>query len=350
MNIKGLLFAAAISAAQYLGLSASADAVEISYSPWLPSGFIVNDVMNPWFAKVEEVTEGRVKVVPRAAGVGTAADQFDVVHDGVVDMSLVVPSYRAGRFPLMELGELGLTSENPAVLAPAFYRIYESALAEHAPFPDVHVISVWSFSASGILTRSKPVSTATDLTGLKVYTAQKAISDAMVNLGATPIQKSVQETYSMSSTGVIDAVMMPFDPSVSWNLHDIYKAFTVIPGGFGQSVMALVVNQDTWSRISEEDRAAIMAISGETMATEMGRVLCDAEYAASEKLRSQGVQIAELPESEIAAFREAFAPVEANWIAKAEAVGLRDASALLHTYREELAGLGADKRCYNMTK
>jgi TRAP-type C4-dicarboxylate transport system substrate-binding protein len=290
-------------------------------------------------AEVEAVTEGRVKIVMRAAAVGTAPDQFDVVRDGLADISLIVPSYRPGRFPLLELGEMPLLSTNTAILAPGFYRQYEQHLAEHEPFAGTQVLSIWSFSSSTILTRNRPIEAVTDFAGLKLYIAQAAVGRGLESLGVIPVQKSIQETYSMSSSGLIDAVMMPFDPSVTWKLQEFYRHFTVIPGGLGQSVMALLVNEDKWASISEQDRAAIMAISGEKLAADMGVVLYQAELSAAELLRNEGVTISDLPETVFPAIEVAFEPVDAAWVAKAQEAGLSDAREVLDNFRAEVKAL-----------
>src|SRR5688572_17690140 len=78
----------------------------IKYSNWLPvTHFIHKDVMVPWFAEIEKVTAGRVKIEVLPKVVGTAASQFDVVRDGLADVGYVIPGYTPGRFTVTEVGE-----------------------------------------------------------------------------------------------------------------------------------------------------------------------------------------------------------------------------------------------------
>ena len=139
--------------------AAFADTV-LRYSPWLPDGYPLNgEVLKPFMAKVEKVTEGRVRFEWLPKTVGTPPAQFDVVRDGATDMSVIVPGYTPGRFKAAELGELPLLSSDIEILATAFQDIYSERLAGLRMFEGTHVLSIWSTITSHVASRKSLIRT-----------------------------------------------------------------------------------------------------------------------------------------------------------------------------------------------
>ena len=281
-------FAASAAILTFSSTVASAQIV-LSYSPWNAPTYVVNEAIYPWFDKVAEVTEGRVVVEPRAAAVGTPAQQAEMVRDGLVDVSLIIPGYSPGRFPLLELGELGLTSDEIAKSAPAMATIYEKYFEEIGVFDGAHALSVFNVAPAQLATRDRPV---------------------------------------------VDGAVFPYEPTVSFGLQDVFKFFTDVPGGLGQAGTALLVNQEKWDTISPEDQEAIMAISGAVLARQVGEAV-DAGAARSKQILEDGGATIETASPElIAALEEQLEPVYAAWVEKAKTAGLENAEEVLAEYRE----------------
>ncbi len=80
----------------------SAETIELKFSsPWPPKHPQHTKVIEPWAKKINELTNGRVKVTlfPGQA-LGKAKDQYDMAAKGISDISLTVPAYTPGRFQL----------------------------------------------------------------------------------------------------------------------------------------------------------------------------------------------------------------------------------------------------------
>ena len=98
-RFTGFAALCALATGLFTGM-ANAEPVVIKYSRWLPVGYYLDrDVVIPWLEQFEKVTNGRVKVELTPKGVGTVTGQYDVVADGLADMSFVVTGYTPGRFP-----------------------------------------------------------------------------------------------------------------------------------------------------------------------------------------------------------------------------------------------------------
>lgn len=326
-----------------IGLLASVTAtpalsqIVLNYSQWAPPGYVVTQAMQPWLSQVEEVTEGRVVVQTRAAAVGTPAAQAEVVRDGLADLSLVVPGYTPGRYPILELSEMPLISNDPAAQAPAFARLFEEHMAELNMFEGAHVLSAFNVGPFKIETRDRPIDTVDDVEGLRLYISTRGASALMQSLGIVPVSATAAEMYSLISTGVIDGFLNPFESAVSFGVAPYLKHATIVPNGLGQAGMVLIVNEQKWDSISPEDQEAIMAISGETLAAHIGQVLAEGEIEARAAMEAEGTVISELPADQVQILEEHMEPIFADWVQRAEQAGLQNARQILDDYRASLA-------------
>src|SRR5699024_904756 len=95
-------------------------------------------------------------------------------------------------------------------------------------------------------------------------------------------------------------------------------------------------------RISEADRKAIMEISGEALAAEIGKAVAAGEHEALEKLRAQGVVVEIMPEEMFELVVEALEPTEQAWFAKAKKAGLENPEQVLADFRAELSAASSE--------
>ncbi|HRK87478.1 MAG TPA: ABC transporter substrate-binding protein, partial [Alcaligenes faecalis] len=102
--------------------SVQAQNVTLRFSNWLPPTHpMVTEMLNPWAKDVEQATEGRVKIQVLPP-LGTPASHYDLVRNGVADMTIGVHSYTPERFKLTEMVELPMTAENAQVNSLAYWR------------------------------------------------------------------------------------------------------------------------------------------------------------------------------------------------------------------------------------
>ncbi|QFU08761.1 C4-dicarboxylate-binding periplasmic protein precursor [Rhodobacteraceae bacterium THAF1] len=318
---------------------ATAQETVLRYSSWFPESHSLNTALREWIGNVEEATEGRVTIEYLPATVGAVRDQFDVARDGLADITLILPGYTPGRFPLMEMGELPLlVPTDQATLAPVFNRVYEDQLAQYDPFEGTHPLTVFASAPTSIVTSSgNAVTSMEDFAGLKLRAPSTTASAVIDAVGAVAVQKPVTEIYELASTGVVDGTFFSLAPIVSWNTAEIFKEVTEMPGGMGQSVIALLMNQRKWDSLSEEDRAAISEVSGPALAQIIGRVWQQDEDEAMADLEEiGGFTFHEVSNEFFQSFETAIQPVEAEWIERAKAEGVEDPEALLEAFRDEL--------------
>lgn len=316
--------------------AAAAQTVTIRYSSWLPTThWILADPIVPYLHEIEKVTEGRVKVDVLPKMVGTPPTQFDVVRDGLADMSWFVIGYTPGRFKLAEMGELPFGGDS-AAMYPAFQRVYAKHFARHNEFKGVEMLGIWAVNPSHVGTRTKPVRTADDFKGIKLRTAGETATRALTLLGGVPILKNSAEAFEMLSTGAIDGSMLIPETVVGSNLLGLLKHYTVIPGGIAATVHGMAINPDKWSQISAKDQQAIRGISGEKLALAFGRAFEKQNRASFEAMKKAGYTIDEVSPAVASQLKENLKPIENDWVQAAKAKGVTDPAAVLNEYRAEI--------------
>ncbi len=332
--------AAAVVFTAFIGAgpgTASAQTV-LRYSNWLPVGYMVRaQILEPWMADVERVTQGRVKVEATPKVVGTVAGQFDVVRDGLTDLALIVPGYTPGRFELVEGLEMPFLGDVAEARSPATWRIYKKELERFDEFKGVQVLSVFTGNAAQVFTSKREVRTLEDFKGLKLRSPQPATTQAITLLGGVPVLKPVPEIYELVSSGVIDGGVIVPETITGFKLDGLLKHMSYLPGGIANTVLLWAINPDKWHTLSKVDQEAIMKVSGEAMAKLAGRAHGEAARAALDQLAKGGSVIDRPSPAVVEQIKARLKPVETTWAEKARKKGLADPEKMLDELRQEIA-------------
>jgi hypothetical protein len=210
-----------------------------------------------------------VRIDPLPKMVGSANSQYDVVSDGLADISFIVPGYTPARFDALALAELPFITDDPEVGAVATYRWYDKHVKALDLFKEVHVLSIFTTSAGTVLAKT-PIKSIEDFKGRKVRSPLPITLPMLQAVGAVPVLKPGSEAFEMLSTGALDASLSGAEQAITFHLGEVTKQMLIVPGGIYNSVCMIGINKKVWNSLSEADRAAIERISGEALARRMG--------------------------------------------------------------------------------
>jgi TRAP-type C4-dicarboxylate transport system substrate-binding protein len=310
-----------------------------SYSP--TNGWAVHVGLGTWIKNVEEATNGRVKVRLLEAPLGKPESHFDLGRNGVADISYGVLSYTPGRFEIGEIGGMpgvGLTGKSLSV---AIWRFYETNPEFRKEFEGVHVLSLVSTSPQYIFSTKPAVRKIEDFKGLKVRVPGGLISEAVAALGATPVLQPSAKAYELMSAGILDGVAFPKDTIFNFKLQSLVKSGTLLPGGLGAAPVFLIMNGKKWESLSEEDRRAIMSVSGEKFAAFYGGLWDERDNKGVEDMKKVGIDLAEPDAALVKATAERFAHIEKSWIEKVKKSRNVDGEKMLEWFRAETKKIDA---------
>jgi len=221
--IRSVLAAAAAAAC----LPALAQEVTLKFHHiWPPAAMAPTKVIGPWCDKIAAESGNRLKcqLLPAMSGGGTPPQLVDRVKDGVDDLTITLPGYTAGRFPMMEVFELPfMTNSAEAGAAAAWDYLQKHALKE---FPGTKVLATWVHDEGYVHTSGKQIKSLDDFKGLKMRAPTRQTNKLLARLGATPVGMPVTGVADALSKGTIDGFALPWEVIPAFKLHEMTKFHT----------------------------------------------------------------------------------------------------------------------------
>lgn len=316
----GKMLAGALLGASLLTSTAAFADATLALSSWLPPRHpIVVNAIKPWAKEVGEVTEGRVKVRVLSSPLGAPPAHFDMATDGIADITYGLHSFtKDDRFERSRIGQFSFLGDDAVSGSTAFWNVYSGALDAQAEHDGVKLLSLFVHGPGVLHNNVRPIETQADLEGLKVRVPGGYISDLMSDLGAETLFMSSGEVYEKLSRGVVDGVTFTYEALTAFKLTDDLKYTTRVPGGLYNNTWFMVMNETAWDGISQEDQAAIEAISGLAFAERVGAAWNAADEAALIAISEAGIEVSDAPAELLENIKSAAGAHEAVWI---EAVG-----------------------------
>ena len=317
---------------------ASAENLSLRYSQWIPSAhFSQRDGLHAYFKAIEKATQGRVKIVPTAKGLGPPPRQMQLAIDGIADVAWGAHGYTPGVYPLAEMVTLPFVSSTTTANSVAYWRVYKK-LFEKAGMHSkrVHTLGLHVHPPGHVYNNKRAIRTAADFKGLKLRATNRTISSAFRHFDAVPISPAggVTALHQGLSKGVMDGTSFTDEALFNFRVSKFIKYGTHVKGGLYNTSFFLVMNARKWAQISTADQAAIMKLSGEALSRRIGGIWDAQETAATPKLKAQGIKLIDAPQQLVGKMEAAMAPVRAAWIKKAKAKGV-DGEAALKLYADE---------------
>jgi TRAP-type C4-dicarboxylate transport system substrate-binding protein len=294
-----------------------------------------------WMKNVEAETEGRVKVRLLETSLGKPEAHFDLAYNGIADVTLGVLGYTPSRFQaslLASMPGIGATGE---ILAVTLWRMFQKHAALRAEFEGVKVLSLMSTSPQQVFTRNKAVKRIEDYEGLKIRVPGGLVGEAAGALGMTRVNQPATKAYELLSAGILDGVAFPKETIEQFNLLNVVRHVTLIPGGIGGAPLFLLMNKAKWEGLSKQDQEGVMRASGEKFASFYGGLWDKRDVKAIEQMRAAGIQVEEADADLLRVIEERFKQVERGWIEQVKRSRGIDGTELLRDFRAEAKKVAA---------
>lgn len=320
---------------------AAAENITLRYNQWFPSGhWSQAEGLYPWFEEIARVTEGRVTVEPSAKPLAPPNRNYQAVVDGVADIAWGPHGYTPGVFPLTEMVEFPFITEDAGLSSRAYWRLWKAHFEPTGMQNDVVTLGMHVTAGGNISMREAQVTRLADLKGRKLRVPTPVVGRVLGKIGAVPVSGSLGELREMLSRGIIDGTVISDELVTGFHVDDDVHAVTRIPGGIFSSSAFIIVNKAKWERISEKDREAIRALSGERLSEIMGRLWHEndlkARAAFQERLGTAYQTASDAFQDEL---RAAYSEELAAWKARAREAGI-DPEAAQAFYRQQIAEAG----------
>ena len=311
----------------------SAETIDLKFSsPWPPKHPQHTKVIEPWAKKINELTNGRVKVTlfPGQA-LGKAKDQYDMAAKGICDISLTVPAYTPGRFQLTSVFWLPFMVTSAEDTSVALWKIHEKYLQDE--YKDVKVLWQYVHAPGQIFTSKKQVKTLADFKGMKIRATSPYVQKSLRVLDASPVAMPVPEVYNALDRGVVDGTTMPFEGIWVFKQHEVVDYVTLC--NLYSMNFAIVMNKKKWESLPADVKEIIEANIGLEMSRKAGKVYDRTEAVLKAKVLESGVKANDLAPEDLAKWKEEAVEIRADWAKEKEGKGLpgnavlKDAQGLL---------------------
>jgi TRAP-type transport system periplasmic protein len=254
------------------GVSLAAKATTLTMSNWVPpTHFVTTDILQVWADKVDVATDGRVKVRMLPKPIGSPAQHWELARKGVVDITWGNFTYEPDRFKVMWFAEMPFNGESAEATSVALWDTYQKYFKDNAAFSGVQVLGVGSLGPGVINHSSKDIVSLEDLANQKVRMGGPIQKRLLEELGAIPVAAPATKAYELLEGRVLDASLHTLESVVNFRLTEQLPHHTEIPGGFYDATFFLAINKRKWKKLSEEDRNAIMSVSGEVFSSLWGK-------------------------------------------------------------------------------
>lgn len=306
----------------------------LTLSTFVPASHpMMTDVLKPWAENVAKATDGRVEVIILPSPLGQPKVHYDLAREAQVDISYGSQGYTPGRFKLYKMVEFPFAGDSAVGTSVAYWRVYKKYLEHAGEYKDVKVLGLFTHGPGHIHNTKRTVNSAADLSGLKMRVGGGFMNDIASALDAVSLQKPSPSSYELLSSGVADGTLFPLESVVSFNIQNIVKHTTLVPGGLYNFGFFLVMNKDRFNELSEEDQIAIDSVSGEALARLAGQMWDKWDAKGLDAITTNGNEVVTANDAFIAEIKEATAPMEAKWLQDAANMGV-DGEAALAEFRK----------------
>lgn len=310
----------------------------LTYSSWVPWTHPINvNLYIPWMEDIEKDSEGRIEFKHLPKPVASPPAHLDAVRTRQADVAFSVHGYSPELFSAYLFAEHPMLGDTAVATSIALQRTHEKFLADCDCYAGVHVVGMNTHGPGVIHHSQKNIMTPADMAGQKMRTGGPIPQAIVEAWGGVPIRQPAPKSYEILSTGVADGITFPYESLVSFNIIDIVKFSTYIPGGLYSSSHYLVINKDAYDALPPEDKAVIDKHSGEAFAKRAGEAWDKINNEGLEAAKANGNSIMTASDEMISAVHELTTGFEKTYVENARGVDGAEVLEFFKSQVEELA-------------
>lgn len=308
-----------------------------------PSHGLQKDFLEPWIGRLEEKTGGEVavKIHDATTAFGNIDRQADQVRAGVMDMAVGFNGMPRGRYPAASIIETPFLVRYAGSGSEALWNLYKEGMLGD-DYKDFKVLALFTHAGGLIHTLDKPVRSPEDLKGLRLRTANPAVSAMLMDLGASPIGLPHAAIYENLQNGNIEGLV------TTWDLVDFTKSNELLnyhtDAGVYVGGFYFVMNRKKYNSLPKNVRQAIDEISGDALVAKFGDWWNKWEAAGKADAIKRGDKIIEIDDATRAKWKDAVRPTVEGYLEGLKAKGVKNPKAIYERARELVAKYDVEYR------
>jgi TRAP-type transport system periplasmic protein len=299
------------------------------------TGWEGSHAAQPWLDQITAATNNAVTFETYySQSLFKGTDAWTSTKYGVADVAMMVHGYWAYQTPLADVMTLPLLPFKSAKQASGIiWQLYEKYPSLQDEFKDNHVLVTYASDPYILITNKKQVKTLEDIRGMQIRVTAGPPVNMIRLLGATPVTKSMPDSYLALQKGEIDGMAVSWEAILSFRLYEVVKYYTYMP--LFSVYLSQAMNNERWDSLPQYIRDQIKSVGGLKGSLFWGENQFDTAAAEGRSIvKKQGLEMVEytMPDEELARWRAvAGQPLWDAWVKKMTEKGLPEAKEILQT-------------------
>jgi TRAP-type C4-dicarboxylate transport system substrate-binding protein len=300
----------------------SADVIQLKVANYFPPPSFQSKVLEEFCRDLEKRTAGAVKVDYYAGqSLLKSTAMFDGVVSGIADIGYSHVYYTPGRMAVTEATGLPIGFPTGWIASQVMNDFYQEFKPKE--FDQVRVLWLNASPCSAIATAKKPIRKLEDLKGLTIR-APGLPGEIIKALGGTPAPTPMMEVYDAISKGVIDGETSNFETLFAFKFAEVVKYTTSIWQINHPFPFYLVMNKNSYEKLPPDIKAIFDTLVGEYKQRYI--LMWNAiDFVGRAFGLSKGVEIVELPPSELQVWQAAVLPIIDDYVKRMVDKGFSEA-------------------------
>jgi len=305
--------------------------IKLKFSYTMPQGMSLAAGWDLWGEEVAKRTDGRVTVENYPGGtLFKLPVTMDSVASGVADVANTSVGAFSQRFVLANVGNyptLGYPDTTEGTLAAdlAYMELCKKYPEAEAEWKGYKLLWYHQLLNYILVSKKKEVKTPQDIKGLKVGGTGSKMT-FIDQLGGSSVNLEPPESYISLDKGVTDAYLL------TWSQINIYKPWEIakyfLNVGFGSGALPVIMNIDTWNKISPADQKILLEVGNEVRIKGTENMMKGA-LAGQKTAAAEGAVITNPTTKELEVWQTAAQPLFGEWVDETKKQGLKSGQDVL---------------------
>jgi TRAP-type C4-dicarboxylate transport system substrate-binding protein len=255
-------------------------------------------ILNPFMQGIESASKGRMKFTVNGPETVPPFEQLEPLASGAFDFLFTAGSYHFGTTPILSV--MGaLEGDLETIRASGIF----NEVDKHYQKLGLKLVSVPITPNGGYhIIVKQPVSPSGDLQGRKIR-GTPVYASVIAMLGGAMTVLPPADIYTSLEKGIVDGAAWPVTGALSFRWNEVAKY--LLRPAFGIETAPILMNLNTWNRLSEADRQIIMQEARkveDSFYTEIVRMWREEEQA----LLAKGMTVTQMGDAQKAKLQEAW--------------------------------------------
>jgi TRAP-type C4-dicarboxylate transport system substrate-binding protein len=271
--------------------------------------------------EIEKETNGRIKfTVYWAESIGKGREQFNMVKNGVADMSDFPGVWAPGKFTLSGIADLPFAAQNNLNILKTMNLLYGKGFFSKQ-WNEVDVLGWTVTSPVGIFFRKIKPMTLEELAGLKARASGGVQSEYVKALKMVPVNVMPSDAYLAWDTGVVDAFVHAPATYIKYKFYEIpTRSFlNVHISVIGNA--AMIMNKEKMASLPPDIQSTVREVAKKYCEV-YAKINTEEDVKAIDKMKQDGVEVYLMPPEQMKRMRDVARPIWEKYVSDMEKAGL----------------------------